>query len=373
MKVLHFYKTFFPETYGGVEQVIDQLAQGMKKFGVESEVLTITKQKELKSSVVNGYHVYRSKSSLSLASTEFSVSAFKDFYYLAQEADIIHYHFPNPFADVLHFFLNIKKPTVVTYHSDIVKQKNLLKFYKPLMNKFLKNVDCIVATSDNYVNSSDLLEGFKEKTKVIPIGINKASYPLIDANKLTYWENKLGKNFFLFVGVLRYYKGLYSLLDAAKGAEYKVVIIGSGGIEQELQDYVKEHNIDNVIFLGAVSNDDKVAIMQLCLSVVLPSHLRSEAFGISLLEGAMYGKPLVSCEIGTGTTFINQDGVTGLVAEPENSKSLREKMDHIWNNPITAHTMGENALVRYNELFTADRMVGEYYGVYEELVRDNKK
>jgi len=368
MKILHFYKTFFPETYGGVEQVIDQLAQGMKKYGVESEVLTITKQKELRSSVVNGYHVYRSKSSLSLASTEFSVSAFKDFYYLAQEADIIHYQFPNPFADLLHFMTRIKKPTVVSYQSDIVKQKNLLRIYKPLMYSFLNSADKIIATSDNYLNTSEVLQKYKDKVKVIPNAINKASYPLVDSKKVQAWKEKLGENFFLFIGVPRYYKGLYSLIDAAKNAEYKVVIAGSGGIEQELKDYAKKNNVNNVIFLGSISEEDKVALLNLCLSVVLPSHLRSEAFGMVLLEGAMYGKPLISCEIGTGTTYINLDGITGLVAEADNSDSLRSKMDEIWNNPIKTHTMGENALKRYNELFTIDRMSQEYYSVYKDLI-----
>ena len=303
MKVLHFYKTFFPETYGGVEQVIDQLAQGMTKFGVKSQVLTITKSKELTSGVVNGYPVHRSQSSLSVASTEFSIPAVRDFYKLAQEADIIHYQFPYPFADLLHFMTRVNKPTVVSYQSDIVKQKNLLRIYKPLMYRFLNSVDQIIATSDNYLNSSEVLQKYKHKTSIIPNALNKESYPLIDSKKIDYWKEKLGEKFYLFIGVPRYYKGLYSLLDAAKGAEYNVVLAGSGGIEQELKDYAKKNNINNVIFVGSVTEADKVALLNLCLSVVLPSHLRSEAFGMVLLEGAMYSKPLISCEIGTGTTF----------------------------------------------------------------------
>ena len=68
-----------------------------------------------------------------------------------------------------------------------------------------------------------------------------------------------------------------------------------------------------VAVLGALDDADKVALLTLCYAVAFPSHLRSEAFGISLLEGAMYGKPMISSEIGTGTSYINIDGETGLV------------------------------------------------------------
>ena len=72
-------------------------------------------------------------------------------------------------------------------------------------------------------------------------------------------------------------------------------------------------------------------MFELCFAVLFPSHLRSEAFGISLLEGAMYGKPLISSEIGTGTTYINIDKETGLVVPPSDPIALREAMDFLWN------------------------------------------
>ncbi|WP_153061064.1 glycosyltransferase, partial [Escherichia coli] len=127
---------------------------------------------------------------------------------LAQKADIIHYHFPFPFMDMIHFLTDIDKPTVVTYHSDIIKQKNLLKVYTPLMNRFLKSVSAIVATSPNYFNTSKTLQKFASKVKVIPIGIDANAYAFDDASRVEYWKQKLPAKFLLFVGALRYYKGL---------------------------------------------------------------------------------------------------------------------------------------------------------------------
>lgn len=126
--------------------------------------------------------------------------------------------------------------------------------------------------------------------------------------------------------------------------------------------------IDNIHFLGALQDDDKSALLQLCTCLVFPSHLRSEAFGISLLEGALYSKPLISSEIGTGTTFINIDGLTGLVVPPSDPRALRKAMDEIWFNPEKARTFGQAAQQRFEKLFTADKMIESYAGLYMSLL-----
>jgi len=109
-------------------------------------------------------------------------------------------------------------------------------------------------------------------------------------------------------------------------------------------------------------------LLQLCYAVVFPSHLRSEAFGISLLEGAMYGKPMISSEIGTGTSYINVNGETGIVVPPSDPAAFREAMRFLWDNPGTAAEMGRHAERRYRELFTAERMAVSYAELYKELL-----
>ncbi|MBC8551008.1 MAG: glycosyltransferase [Candidatus Brocadiales bacterium] len=317
---------------------------------------------------IDNYYVHFCQSNFEIASTPFSVSAFLRFRQLAKEADIIHYHFPYPFADLLHFITRVNKPTVLTYHSDIVKQKHLLKLYQPLMNKFLGSVDRIVATSPNYLKSSKVLARFRVKVSAIPIGLDKSTYPAPDEDRLVYWQKKFGDRFFLFVGVVRYYKGLHILLEAANNSDYPIVIVGAGPIEKELKDQVENLGINNIYFIGFVSDEDKAALFTLSYAILFPSHLRSEAFGISLLEGAMYGKPLISSEIGTGTTYINIDGETGMVVPPSDPGALREAMDYLWNNPVVAKTMGERAEERYWDLFTADKMAKSYVDLYQSLL-----
>lgn len=373
MKVLHFYKTYYPDSFGGVEQVIYQLASGTAKLGIDSVVLALTSRQVDRVIKVAGHTVHRCNSDIQLASTDFSISAFWRFIELAKQADIIHYHFPWPFMDLVHFATRHKKPSVVTYHSDIVRQKLLLKFYQPLMIRFLQSVDAIVATSPNYCLTSEVLQRFQAKTEVIPIGLNRTLYPEPSVEKYQFWRNQLGAKYFLFVGVLRYYKGLYILLEALALGDFPTVIVGSGPIESELKAKAAELGLKNVKFLGQISDEDKVAILSLSYAIVFPSYLRSEAFGISLLEGAMFGKPMISSEIGTGTSFINIDGETGMVVPPSSPVDLNRAMAYLWNSPSHAQDMGNAAAKRFATLFNSERMCKSYEDLYLRVLESKNK
>ena len=369
MRVLHFFKTSFPDTMGGIEQVINQIARGANKLGVQTDVLSLTPDRVPRTIEIDGYLAHRARLDLQIASTGFSVSAFLRFSQLAKNADVIHYHFPWPFMDVVHFATRVKKPTVVTYHSDIIRQKYLLRLYRPLKNRFLASVDRIVATSPNYLSTSDVLEKFSDKVSVIPIGLDKTTYLQPMPDRLSYWRERLGPKFFLFVGILRYYKGLHILVEAAQGVDYPIVIVGAGPIEHELKTQAAQLGLRNIHFLGQLPDVDKVALLTLCYGVVFPSHLRSEAFGVSLLEGAMYGKPMISSEIGTGTTFINIGDETGLVVPPSDPMALRQAMHYLWEHPEEAAEMGRRAEERYWKHFTADQMVKSYVELYGNLIK----
>ena len=343
MKVLHFYRTYYPDSFGGVEQVIRQMVTGSTRLGIEAEVLTLTRDKAQLEIEFEGHAVHRAPLNLEIASTGFSWSALTRFKQLAAQADIIHYHFPWPFMDMAHFACQIEKPSVVTYHSDIVRQKYLFKLYQPLQNQFLQSVDRIVATSPNYLETSPTLAKFKEKTEIITYGLAKDIYPEPDQTCVQQWQTRFPQPFFLFVGMLRYYKGLHVLLDAVSGTNIPVVILGDGPVEAELKQQAQRLGLHHVHFLGALPEQDKVALIRQCYALVFPSHLRSEAFGITLLEAAMFGKPMISCEIGTGTSYVNQHQQTGLVTAPSDPHALRLAMQKLLAHPTEAAQMGIRA------------------------------
>ncbi|TSH90279.1 glycosyltransferase [Verticiella sediminum] len=369
MRVLHVFKTYLPDTHGGVEQVIFQLAEGGVRHGVASQVFALSAAGTVRNQPFHHHLVHRARQDLYIASTGFSLSAIVEFRRALRGVDLIHYHFPWPYMDVLHLLSGTRLPTVLTYHSDIVKQRHLMRLYRPLMHRFLSRMDCIVASSPGYAESSPVLAALRDKVSVVPFGLDRTTYPTPDVERLASWRARVGEQFFLFVGALRYYKGLDYLLAAVEGTDLPLVICGGGDPQVEARLRQAAEANPRLHFLGAQPDEDKVALLTLCRAMVLPSHLRSEAFGVSLLEAAMLARPIVCCEIGTGTTFINRDGVTGLVVPPGDAGALRAAMQRLQAEPALAQRMGVAAQERFETCFSAERMVDGYLALYRRLLR----
>ena len=371
-KVLQVYRTYFPDTQGGVQETIRQICLNTQQHGIISKVYSPSSNPDPKLIKSDEADIHRVNLDFEIASCGFCFSGIAEFKRLVDWADIVHYHFPWPFADFLHLISKVNKKTLVTYHSDIVRQVLLLKLYTPLMHRFLSSVTKIVCTSPNYFQTSNLLERFSGKTEVIPIGLNEESYPRVTTQLVDKVSKRFGEKFFLFVGVLRYYKGLHILLEAMQGTELRVVIVGAGPIERELKAQAKKLKLEKVIFAGHVSDEVKVALFKLCCGVVFPSYLRSEAFGVTLLEGAMFGKPLISTEVGSGTSHVNVHNETGLVTGPGDPKGLRAAMQALDSDGRLAAQMGRNARQRYEDLFTGEKMGSQYARLYEKLTGETE-
>ena len=368
VRILHLYKRSILDSYGGVEKFIDTLCKCTNEFDIENILFSLSKKNLNKKINLDKYTVINAKEDIYIFSTGFSIQAFSKFKKLAASVDLIHYHFPNPFADILHFFCGIRKPFLVTYHSDIVKQKLIFFIYRYLMNKFLKASNCIVTTSHNYLNSSPFLNAHIKKVKVVPIGIDLKDYPKMDKKILGNYRKQFKDPFFLFVGSLRYYKGLEFALKAIEGTDFKLVIAGDGDLKSKLLKLANDLKLHNVTFLGEITDKEKVCLLNLCKCFLFPSNKRSEAFGISLLEAAAFGKPMISCEIGTGTSFINIHNHTGLVVKPNSSVDIRNAMKFIISNPEIIKSMASNARKRYLEIFTAEKQAKEYNRIYRSIL-----
>ena len=367
MKVLHFFKTYWPDSFGGVERTIHAIAESTAPHGVETTVLSLSSAPDENTRRIGSHMAVKAKLDFELASTGFSRDVFRKFDALARQSDLVHYHFPWPVMDVAHFRSRHGKPAVVTYHSDIVRQRLLLSFYRPLMMRFLGKVDAIVATSPDYLRSSAILRQFKAKSTVIPIGIDESAYPAATAADEAWRRSAVSGPFVLFVGVLRYYKGLDVLVDAADRVRCKIVIAGSGPVEQRLKSQAERLKRDNVVFLGQVSEPQKMALLRACTGFVFPSNQRSEAYGVSLAEAAMCGKPMISSEIGTGTSYVNEADVTGLVIPPSDPARLAGAINRLIDSPEDAEKWGRAARERFSRLFTAQTMGKAYADLYVRL------
>ncbi len=370
MRILHFYKTYWPETFGGVERTINALAVATSSKHVSHSVLTLSDNPASSPQTFNQQTIHQVKRHFSIASTDFSLTGLRPLKRLCEEADIVQLHYPWPYMDLMYFAARINKPTIVTYHADAMASSLLETVYAPLKRQFLRKVTRIVPTSPNYLDSSADLQPFRNKTQVIPLGLEPESYPEPDPAKITSWAARIKGLFFLFVGVLRHYKGLHVLLRAAKKTNAKIVIAGSGFCEDELRQMKEQLGLDNVLFIGQLEEADKIALLRLCTGFVFPSNKRSEAFGLSLAEAAMMGKPLISCEIGTGTSFVNLDGVTGLVVPPDNPDALSKAMNRLVEDAELSQSMGMAAKQRFDSELNAKRMGARYLELYEKVLRE---
>ncbi|WP_354671213.1 glycosyltransferase [Thiohalobacter sp. IOR34] len=369
MRILHVYRTYFPDTQGGLEESIRQICRSTGDYGAECRIFTLSRTARPREILREEARVFRRPLSFEVASCGFGLTSLPTFNQLVTWSDLVHYHYPWPFADILHLLGRVSKPSVVTYHSDIVRQRFLGALYMPLRDRFLSSMDRIVATSPNYFATSNTLGRFSEKVEVIPLGVDDASYPSPDEGLVDRMRHEVGEGFFLFIGVLRYYKGLHVLLDAMKGAAFRLIIVGAGPVKKALLEQAKRLGLDNVRFLGRITDEEKVALIKLSKAIVFPSLLRAEAFGITLVEGAMLGKPLISTEMGTGTSYVNADGESGIVVPPANPAALRQAMEKLASDPPLAERMGQAARLRYESYFTARRMGQAYMGLYENILK----
>lgn len=372
LRALQVYRTYFPDPPGGLQEAVRQIAMASSGFGVQSRIFTLSPNSVPEIISRPEGEVLRAHSWAAPASCDLGgVAAFRLFAQVCSQSDVVHYQFPWPFEDILHAVVRPQIPAVMTYQSDVVRQKFLGTMYAPLMWRTLKSMSVIVATSPAYARTSPVLShpSICGKVRVIPNGIVEESYSK-EADEGVFERIGMDRSepYFLFIGVLRYYKGLHTLVQAARHVGARIVIAGSGPEDMNLKALASQLGANNIVFAGQISDEEKVALLQSCRALVLPSHLRSEAFGMVLVEAAMFGRPQISCEIGTGTSFVNTHEETGIVVSPENPEELGRAMSLLLVDSSLADRMGLAARARYERLFSGDALGKAYADLYRDVV-----
>ncbi len=367
MRVLHIYKDYYPPTCGGIEIAIHRMIEATRDHCEEIAVLICNRKRKSEFAEVEGTPVFKAGEWGRFLSAP--ISPYFPLWLRRSDADILHYHLPNPTAVISHLLVRPKGKVVVHYHSDIVRQKGWMKYYGPFLHRFLRLADAIIVTSPNYLESSETLKPYRDKCKVVPFGVSMTrfspSYEIEDMAQII--RRRYGMNLVLFVGILRYYKGLHILIKAMEHIEGKLLIVGEGPLLSELISFAqKQSYADRIVFLGRV---ESVTPYYYASDVFcLPSIYRSEAFGLVLLEAAACGLPLVSTELGTGTSYINLDGVTGQVTPPDDDQALSNALKEILSSQKLRNEYGSAARKRITELFTQEEMGKNILSIYNELL-----
>ncbi len=366
MKILHIYKNYYP-VLGGIENHIKLVCEELAKLpDYRAQVVVTNGNFNSTREVLNGVEIIKCGRLFEWASTPVSLSMFKNLKNLSP--DVVHFHFPYPPGEVLGWlsYRNSSTKFVLTYHSDVVRQAGIMKLYRPLFEQFIKRTDYVIATSPNYIQASEILNKIPDrKMRIVPFGIELDRLKNPCPKEIESHRSKYGTRIVTFVGKLRYYKGLAYLIRASRTVEAKFFIIGDGPLCQDLESLVKNLGLkDKVFFLGEIDNRSLINYLYASDVFVLPSIYRSEAFGISMLEAMACGLPVVSTELGTGTSFVNLHEKTGLVIKPADSQALAEALNLLLDNHSLRKKLGHNAQHRVREYFTHEVMLEKIKGIY---------
>lgn len=287
------------------------------------------------------------------------------------DPDLIHVHLPNPLAELSALMTNRDIPVVAQFHSDVVRQRNLLKLYGPFLDAFYRRANCIVVPTPRHIEISRFVSKYRDKCRVVPFGIQLSHFELDDAGRRRVDELRDGMPSVLCVGRLVSYKGVEFLIRALEGIKARLWIAGSGPLEESLKHLAHERGLaDRIKFLGRVSDRDLVAYYHACDVFVLPSITTAEMFGVVQLEAMACRKPVISTDLPTGVSWVNQHGKTGYIVPPANSAELAKAIQQLLGNPELREEMGGTGRQRVERHFTSTRMAEAMLQVYQEMLHE---
>lgn len=370
LRVLEVNKAYYPHI-GGIETLVKQYSQELGTV-CNADVKTLvcrdgrgktTREK------LDGVKLTRAGSLGTYFSCPLSFSFIRLFRKMAEEADVVHIHVPFPLADAALLLSGFKGRVVVSWHSDVVKQKKLMTFYKPFMMKLLKRADCIITATKGHIDGSDYLPGFRRKCRIVPYGITPEDYLLVERSPFLTGRLNDKKNIkVFFTGRLVYYKGVDILLKAFTMTENcELFIAGTGEMEQELKDFAKRNNIEKKVhFLGFLPDNELKQAYADCDIFVLPSVAKSEAFGIVQLEAMVYGKPVINTKLPSGVPYVSVHGKTGLTVPPSDAKALAEAINTLAADEKLRESFGKAAAERVMTEFSEKNVIRKLYGILSE-------
>ncbi len=359
MHILHLYKDY-PPVLGGIENHIQVLAEAQARAGHRVTVLVCDPGPRTTVRQENGVTVIRAGRLATAASMPLSLS--QPLWLARLRPDVVHVHSPYPLGELANDRLGRARATVITHHSDVVRQRGWLRLYGPLLRRVLAHADRIIATSPRYIETSPWLWPVREKCTVVPLGVDHRRFVPPSAP----YD---GPPTLLFVGKLRYYKGVDTLLEALTELPGVFLeIVGEGPMGDRWAALAARLGLsDRVRFRGEVPEANLPGYYHRAHVFVLPANARAEAFGTVLLEAMASGLPCITTEVGTGTSWVVQDGVTGRVVPPRDPQALAGAVRQLLESPDLRIEMGRAGRARMEAEFTQEQMIARVEAVYYQV------
>ena len=364
LHILHVYKDYFP-ILGGIENHLKSLAEAQVAAGHEVTVVVSNPAKLPAIENMNGVRLIRASRLATVASTPLSLSL--PLLLAKQTPDITHLHFPYPLGEVSQLLVGRKRPFLISYHSDIVKQQAILRFYNPLLRRVLNRAAHLIIGSDRYIQTSPYLQPHAQKCSVIPYAVDTERFqpnlaPLFPpVTQLT----------FIFVGRHRHYKGVNVLIRAMSALRARLLVAGDGPLRHEWEQLAADLGVNKKVqFVGNINDEHLPNFYASGDLFVLPAVNRAEAFGLVLQEAMASGLPCVTSELGTGTSFLVRDGESGFVVPPNDVEALTAVLQTLISNSTLRQQMGQAGRRRALTEFQLRQTVGRITAVYHTILND---
>jgi rhamnosyl/mannosyltransferase len=382
LRVLHVGK-FYPPARGGMEKVLQVLAEGERGRGIDARVLVANGGRETIHEMVNGVPVTRVGTMKQVGAV--SVCPALPLWMRRIDADVMVVHEPNPAAIVAHALARPSTPLVFWVHAEVVRPAWRYKaFYRPFLRRMLTRADRIVVASPRVAEFASELQPYRGKCVVIPYGLDPDQHAVRPGSVASGFrvrgmpehaspsENRTNDDgpLVLFVGRLVPYKGVDVLLRALASVRVNAVIVGDGPLRSGLEQRAQDLGIaERVRFAGNASLDELTMLYNACDLFVLPSVTRAEAFGMVQVEAMSCRKPVVSTDLPSGVPWVNQHGVTGLVVPPGDAGALAAAIQTLIDDPELRVRMGVAGRQRVQREFSIARMVDQTTSLYASVCR----
>jgi rhamnosyl/mannosyltransferase len=283
--------------------------------------------------------------------------------------DLVHLHHPHPLAMLAYLASGSRIPCVVTYHSDLVRQRVLGQLTAPIVRATLRRSAAILVASPDYLETSSVLQPFRRTCHVVPYGFEPIAASRIDQRVVAELRTRYGPRLVLAVGRLTSYKGFEYLVRAMIEVDARLLIVGEGPRRPTLERLVSTLGLhDRVALVGAVP--DVAPYYEACDVFVLPSISRNEAFGLVQIEAMAAGKPVVNTSIGSGVTYACPPGVAGQAVPPADPGALARAISRLLADPELRHTLGAAGRARAATEFSAAAMVRRTLDIYQQAFLD---
>jgi ABC-type polysaccharide/polyol phosphate export permease/glycosyltransferase involved in cell wall biosynthesis len=368
--VLHIFKVYYPDLFGGTLSVIRDICAGLKDMFAPA-VLVCSKSGEQRQIVVNGVTVERVHSFGDVLSLPAAPTYPLRLWRRIADHDLLALHAPFPLADLVFAFgLGRDRPLVVHWHADIVSHAKLRPLVEPLMRRTLRRAEAIIVSDAILVKNSPLLQEFAEKCHIVPFGVDVSKYDL-PARRADVGHDR--GRLVLACGRLVPYKGFDVLVRAAIDRRFEVWIIGEGPERARLEHMIRGLGLgDRVRLLGCVPDGELAKLMCTADVFVLPSVTNAETFGIAQLEAMAAGRPIINTALDTAVPHVARHGLEAITVPPGDRSRLGEAIETLIRDPERRRRMGHAARHRATMHYSTDAFEEGIETIYRHAVATNR-